>query len=111
LFLAMFVVGETGFCIKPLRMQKVITLPEFFQAKFGNRVQWLGGVVIVLGGLLNMGVFLRQAGDFLVVVCDFNESNLEWVMTLILIGVAFYTILGGMLSVLVACIPMTNTEN
>ena len=48
-----------------------------------------------------MGVFLRQAGDFLVVVCDFNAVNLEWVMTLILIGVALYTILGGMLSVLI----------
>ena len=76
LMLAMFIVGKTGFCIKPLRMQQVITLPEFFQDKFGTRVRWASGVVIVLGGLLNMGVFLRQAGDFLVVVCDFNEVNL-----------------------------------
>ena len=101
LMLAMFIVGKTGFCIKPLRMQQVITIPEFFQDKFGTRVRWASGVVIVLGGLLNMGVFLRQAGDFLVVVCDFNAVNLEWVMTLILIGVALYTILGGMLSVLI----------
>ena len=101
LMLAMFIVGKTGFCIKPLRMQQVITLPEFFQDKFGSRVRWASGIVIVLGGLLNMGVFLRQAGDFLVVVCDFNAVNLEWVMTLILIGVALYTILGGMLSVLI----------
>ena len=101
LMLAMFVVGQTGFCIKPLRMQQVITLPEFFQEKFGTKVRWASGVVMVLGGLLNMGVFLRQAGDFLVVVCDFNAVNLEWVMTLILVGVAVYTILGGMLSVLI----------
>lgn len=101
LMLAMFIVGKTGFCIKPLRMQQVITIPEFFQDKFGTRVRWASGVVIVLGGLLNMGVFLRQAGDFLVVVCNFNPINLEWVMTIILIGVALYTILGGMLSVLI----------
>ncbi len=101
LMLAMFIVGKTGFCIKPLRMRQVITLPEFFQDKFGTKVRWASGVVIVLGGLLNMGVFLRQAGDFLVVVCDFNPINLEWVMTIILIGVALYTILGGMLSVLI----------
>jgi len=101
LMLAMFIVGKTGFCIKPLRMQQVITLPEFFQDKFGSRVRWASGIVIVLGGLLNMGVFLRQAGDFLVVVCSFNPINLEWVMTIILIGVALYTILGGMLSVLI----------
>ncbi len=28
--LAMFVVGTTGFCIKPLRQHEVITIPEFF---------------------------------------------------------------------------------
>ena len=27
--------------------------------RFGPRIRWLSGVVIVLGGLLNMGVFLR----------------------------------------------------
>jgi SSS family solute:Na+ symporter len=101
LAVAMFVVGYTGFCIKPLREQKVITLPEFFEKKFGKRVRWACGVVIVLGGLLNMGVFLRQAGDFLSIVCGFDPSYLEVVMTVILAGIALYTILGGMLSILV----------
>lgn len=98
---SMFIVGYTGFCINPLRQKKVITLPEFFEQKFGKSVRWACGVVIVLGGLLNMGVFLRQAGDFLSVVCGFDPSYLEVVMTLILGGVALYTILGGMLSVLI----------
>ncbi|MDH3709024.1 MAG: sodium:solute symporter family protein [Cyclobacteriaceae bacterium] len=101
LALAMFVVGSTGFCIKPLRQQKVITIPELFQAKFGTKVRWASGVVIVLGGLLNMGVFLRQAGDFLVIVGGFDLRYLELIMTVILVGIAVYTILGGMLSVLV----------
>lgn len=99
--LAMFIVGRTGFCIKPLRDQSVITIPEFFETKFGEKVRWASGVVIVLGGLLNMGVFLRQAGDFLAIVCGFDPSYLELIMTIILIGIAAYTILGGMLSVLV----------
>lgn len=58
-------------------------------------------IVIVLGGLLNMGVFLRHAGDFLSIVCGFDLRYLELVMTIILIGVSLYTILDGMLSVLV----------
>lgn len=99
--LAMFVIGATGFCIKPLREQKVITIPELFESKFGGKVRWASGVVIVLGGLLNMGVFLRQAGDFLAVVCGFDLGYLELIMTVILIGIALYTILGGMLAVLV----------
>lgn len=98
---AMFIVGRTGFCINPLRNEKVITVPEFFEKKFGTGVRWASGIVIVLGGLLNMGVFLRQAGDFLSIVCGFDLRYLELIMTIILIGVSLYTILGGMLSVLV----------
>jgi len=105
--LAMLVVGVTGFCVKPLRDAGVMTLPELFQKRFGSRVRWAAGVVIVLGGLLNMGVFLRTGGEFLVIVCGFDSTAiagtyyLEITMTLLLLAVAVYTILGGMLSVLV----------
>lgn len=99
--IAMFVVGYTGFCVKPLRDSGVITIPELFEQRFGKLVRWLSGVVIVLGGLLNMGVFLRVGGQFLVVCCGMNLTYLELAMTVLLLGVAVYTILGGMLSVLV----------
>lgn len=99
--IAMLVVGWTGFCIKPMRDAGVMTIPELFEDRFGSRVRWLSGVVIVLGGLLNMGVFLRIGGEFLVIVCGIELDYLVWMMTAMLILVAFYTILGGMLSVLV----------
>lgn len=98
---AMFAVGYSGFCVKKLRDSGVMTIPELFEQKFGRFVRWLSGVVIVLGGLLNMGVFLRVGGQFLVVCCGMNPHYLEIAMTVLLIGVAVYTILGGMLSVLV----------
>ena len=100
-FAAMFLVGYTGFCIKPLRDSGVMTIPELFEKRFGPRVRWAAGVVIVLGGLLNMGVFLRMGGDFLVNVAHLDPKYLEIMMTSLLVGVAIYTILGGMLSVLV----------
>jgi len=99
--LAMFFVGVTGFCIKPLRDSGVMTIPELFEKKFGPRVRWAAGVVIVLGGLLNMGVFLRTGGEFLVQVAGLSVRYLEITMTALLIMVAIYTVLGGMLSVLV----------
>ena len=99
--IAMFVVGYTGFCVKPLRDSGVMTIPEMFEKRYGKFVRWLAGVVIVLGGLLNMGVFLRIGGQFLVVCCGMNPDYLEIAMTVLLVGVAVYTILGGMLSVLV----------
>jgi SSS family solute:Na+ symporter len=100
-FAGMFLVGVTGFCIKPLRDSGVMTIPELFEKKYGPRVRWAAGVVIVLGGLLNMGVFLRMGGDFLVNVAHLDGDYLELMMTVLLVGVAVYTILGGMLSVLV----------
>ncbi|NND33740.1 MAG: sodium:solute symporter family protein [Saprospiraceae bacterium] len=101
LFLVMFLIGQTGFCIKPLRDKGVTTIPEFFEDKFGKKVRWASGVVIVLGGLLNMGVFLRMGGDFLTTIFGLPDGYLEAMMTIILAIVALYTILGGMLSVLV----------
>ena len=99
--LAMAGVGLTGFVIKPLRDSGVITIPELLEQRFGGRIRWAAGVVIVLGGLLNMGVFLRTGGQFLVLVAGLNVRYLEIMMTALLVGVAIYTILGGMLSVLV----------
>ena len=99
--LAMAGVGLTGFVIKPLRDSGVITIPELLEKRFGGRIRWAAGVVIVLGGLLNMGVFLRTGGQFLVLVAGLDVRYLEIMMTALLVGVAFYTILGGMLSVLV----------
>ncbi|NLX14967.1 MAG: sodium:solute symporter family protein [Phycisphaerales bacterium] len=99
--LAMGIVGLTGFCIKPMREAGVMTIPELFEKQFGPRIRWLAGVVIVLGGLLNMGVFLRMGGEFLVNVAGLNTGYLEITMTGLLLLVAVYTILGGMLSVLV----------
>ena len=98
---AMAGVGLTGFVIKPLRDSGVITIPELLEQRFGGRIRWAAGVVIVLGGLLNMGVFLRTGGQFLVLVAGLDVRYLEIMMTALLVGVAFYTILGGMLSVLV----------
>src|SRR5574341_250678 len=99
--LARLVVGVTGFCIKPLRDSGVITIPELINKRFGPRIRWAAGVVIVLGGLLNMGVFLGTGGQFLVQVAGMDVKYLEIMMTALLVGVAVYTILGGMLSVLV----------
>jgi Na+/proline symporter len=109
--LAMLLIGLTGFCIKPLRDSGAITIPELFEKKFGANIRWLAGVVIVMGGLLNMGVFLKIGGDFLVIVTDMNSgtydflglhlTNLQIVMGLLLVAVCVYTMLGGMVSVLI----------
>jgi SSS family solute:Na+ symporter len=107
---SMLAIGLTGFCIKPLRDSGVLTIPELLEKRFGPRIRCAAGVVIVLGGLLNMGVFLRTGGQFLVQVCNLQRTIviagheielLVVMMTAMLVGVAAYTMLGGMLSVLI----------
>src|ERR1041385_3009172 len=99
--LAMYLVGCTGFVIGPLRRAGVMTIPELFQNRFGVKVRWLAGLFVVLGGVLNMGIFLRLGGEFLVTATGMPARWLEWVMTILLGMILLYTVLGGMLSVLV----------
>jgi solute:Na+ symporter, SSS family len=99
--LSMLIVGVTGFCVKPLRQAGVMTIPEIFQKKFGTRIRWAAGLVIVLGGLLNMGVFLRVTGEFLVLVTGLDIKYLELMMTGLLLLGTIYTVVGGLLSVLI----------
>ena len=82
-----------------------MTIPELFENRYGPRIRWAAGVVIVLGGLLNMGVFLRITGEFLVLVAGFDiahlNRNILLMMSVLLVLGTIYTVVGGMLSVLV----------
>lgn len=99
--LVMWLVGRTGFVIAPMRNAGVMTIPELFEKRFSPRVRWLAGLFVTLGGLLNMGIFLRLGGEFLVHATGLPVGWLEWIMTALLGLVLVYTALGGMLSVLV----------
>jgi SSS family solute:Na+ symporter len=101
MWLVMWFVGRTGFVIGPLRASGIMTIPELFEKRFSPRVRWLAGLFVVLGGLLNMGIFLRLGGEFLVHAIGLPPGALEWTMTALLGLVLLYTALGGMLSVLV----------
>jgi len=70
--------------IEPLRTAGVMTIPELFEKRFSTKVRWLAGLFVALGGLLNMGIFLRLGGDFLVYATGMPAHYLEWVMTILL---------------------------
>src|SRR5678815_1215656 len=97
----LYLVGATGFVIGPLRKAGVITIPELFQNRFGKKVRFTAGIFVAVGGILNMGIYLRLGGEFLVYITGMPAHFLQWVMTALLGLVLVYTVLGGMLSVLV----------
>jgi SSS family solute:Na+ symporter len=99
--LVMIVVGRTGFVIGKFRELKLMTVPEYFEVKYSRGLRVVTGVLVALGGILNMGVFLRVEGEFLTVVSGIDASHLVAVMTAILLLELLYTVLGGMVSVVI----------
>ena len=95
-------VGMTGFIVVPLREMGVMTIPEFYEKRFGRGVRVLGGLILALAGILNMGLFLKAGTVFVSGLTGLSsDTDLKIVMTVLLALVLLYTILGGMISVVV----------
>jgi SSS family solute:Na+ symporter len=97
----MIFLGATGFMIFKLRELGLTTVPEFFEVKYSRRLRLVAGVLVAVGGLLNMGVFLKVEGTFLTIITGLPISNLKWTMTAILLLELLYTVLGGMVSIVI----------
>ena len=96
------VVGLSGFIVVPLRRMKVMTIPEFYERRFGRGVRILGGIILALSGILNMGMFLKAGSLFVMGITGLTEpTHLNIIMTVLLAMVLLYTALGGMVSVVV----------
>ena len=97
-----FFIGVTGFIVAPLRRERILTIPEFYEKRFGRRTRILGGVILAFAGILNMGLFLQVGSKFIVGVTGIDHVyGLPAVMTTLLVLVLIYTILGGMISVII----------
>lgn len=95
-------VGLSGFIVVPLRRMHVMTIPEFYEKRFGRNVRILGGIILALSGILNMGMFLKAGSLFITCVTGLDDPNqLKIVMTVLLCMVLLYTTLGGMVSVVI----------
>ena len=96
------VVGLTGFIVVPLRQMGVMTIPEFYEKRFGRGVRVLGGAILALAGILNMGLFLKAGTIFVTGLTGMtSDVELKIIMSVLLGLVLVYTILGGMISVVI----------
>ncbi len=96
-------VGITGFIVFRLRQLKVLTIPEYYEQRFGKSVRVLGGIMLAFGGILNMGLFLKVGSMFIVGITGMSASGaaLPLVMSGLLLIVLVYTVLGGMVAVVI----------
>ncbi len=100
--LCVLAVGLTGFIVYKLRQLRIMTIPEFYEKRFGRDVRIIGGTILSLGGILNMGLFLQAGARFMMGVTGYsNPAGLKIFMSVMLIMVLVYTVLGGMVSVVI----------
>ncbi len=96
------VVGLTGFIVGPLRMSGAMTIPEFYEQRFGRGVRVVGGAILAFAGILNMGMFLKADSLFITTTVGMTSpGQLKLAMTVMLGMVLLYTMLGGMVAVLI----------
>lgn len=94
-------VGLTGFVVKPIRAAGVLTLPEYYGQRYGQDVRVFGAAVMALGGILNMGLFVKVAALFIITLLGVEANPavvIGLMVALVAIAVA-YTSFGGMRAV------------
>ena len=98
-----FLIGVTGFIVVRLREHKVLTIPEYYEKRYGRRTRILGGIMLAFGGLLNMGLFLKVGAMFIVGITGMvpDSGAVNAVMIVLLALVLVYTVIGGMISVVI----------
>lgn len=95
-------VGLTGFIVRPLRRTGVLTIPEFYGQRYGQDVRVFGAIIMALGGILNMGLFLKVASGFLVALLGIEDgaTYVNALMIVLIVMAVAYTCFGGMRSVI-----------
>ncbi len=101
-----YIIGQTGWVINRFRAMELVTVPEFFQERFGPEVRIVGGSIMALAGILNMGLFPKMGATFLTYCTGLAtladaELIVNVVMTLLIILVVVYTVMGGMVAVII----------
>jgi len=80
----------------------VMTIPEFYDRRFGRGVRVFGGLILAAAGILNMGLFLKAGALFVTGLVGIDDPDfLNTLMTVLLALVILYTVLGGMVSVVI----------
>ena len=102
-FIVTLCIGLTGFVVVELRRLKVKSIPEYYNLRFGSKTRVIGAILLCLGGILNMGLFLKVGAIFIQSIfgIDSEGNLLIFIMFGLLFLVLIYTIFGGMVSVIV----------
>jgi len=101
------ILGRTGLVIERLRELNLMTIPEYFEQRFDRRTRVVGGIICVVAGVLNMGLFPKMGAVFITYATGLaadgadHSSMVNLITSLLIIMVLVYTVMGGMVSVII----------
>ena len=99
--------GSTGFVISRLRELNLLTIPEYFEKRYDRSTRVIAGIICATAGILNMGLFPKMGATFITYATGLAAGGNEHVMIVnivtsaLILLVLLYTIVGGMVSVIV----------
>jgi len=104
--LVALVIGLTGLGIGRMRRLRLTTIPEFFERRYNRRVRIVAGTLCLVAGVLNMSIFPKMGAVFLTYATGYGgqeevETIIKVITTTLILLVLLYTILGGMVAVIV----------
>ena len=95
-------ISLAGFIIKGLRQLRCRTIAEFFGLRYDRNTQIIAALRLFVAGIMNMGLFLVMGVKFLLYLVGFAPDQLPYIMVGLLLLVLLYTVVGGMVSVVLA---------
>ncbi|MHC4445763.1 MAG: sodium:solute symporter family protein [Planctomycetota bacterium] len=99
--------GVTGLVIKNLRKMSLTTIPEYFEVRYSRCTRVIAAVICAFAGILNMGLFPKMGAVFITYSTGLANTQedpamlVNIVTSVLIILVLLYTILGGMVSVII----------
>ena len=64
---------------------QIKSIPEYYNLRFGKNVRILGAILLCLGGILNMGLFLKVGAVFIQAIFGFDDNAIFIIMIYIYI--------------------------
>jgi SSS family solute:Na+ symporter len=92
--------GASGFVVSRLRDAGIMTVPEYLETRYTPGVRILAGLLMAIGGSLNLGIFPLIEARFLAILTGLDARDVSWVMAGLLVLALAYTAVGGMVSLL-----------
>ncbi len=102
-FIGCLFVALTGFVVAPLRRTGVLTVAEFYEQRYGRDIRVVGGLIMFLAGVLNIGLFLKVAALFILPLLppEIGGASIGYLMLLLIVIAVAYTAIGGMRAVII----------